>query len=546
LYINYHYVCNCHTLGILYTKLHNFSKLIETSLSSGFEEDEAQVVVSSDEDGNTDNEDDSEIGSTDLDTKGKSIGDNPVRLYLTQMGEIPRIDRDEEKELAFRIESKRKEWHMKLFESPYAQTAIYKNTRRYYDSIAIHKKKRDSKKGRFMNKDLLTLQGILERHSSQFDELNKWEERKVKGLGSVNTKRYEEFLHQMDVYQENGAAICNELIHMPQNKDIYPVIDALYKKLNSLQYEICELLERADALSTSKDTEDLEECERILKRLEEIERMIMEPPEYFVERMKEVDPSYQEHSELKKKMCKSNLRLVVSIAKRHRNRGLSFLDLIQEGNGGLMKSIDKFEPSRGFKFGTYSTWWIQQSISRAIDEQSRTVKVPVHVSPIRNHARAVTGKLYQELERAPYFEEIAEEVRKEFPKASDADIKRALFATKNVLNQSNTQSPDGKMDILDLQTVETQSIIEDICDRQTLREKIFEVLRTKLNEREQEIIKLRYGFYGEYAYTLEEVGKIFGITRERIRQIQVKAETKLCAPHNQKLFESFASWVFRE
>ena len=242
---------------------------------------------------------------------------------------------------------------------------------------------------------------------------------------------------------------------------------------------------------------------------------------------------YQDYEQVKRELSGGNLRLVVSIAKKYRNRGLSFLDLIQEGNTGLMRAVDKYEYRRGYKFSTYATWWIRQAITRAIADQARTIRIPVHMIDVLSKLRNASKRLLQELGREPTTEETA------------AAAGLSLDETRRVLAM-------GRQPVsLDRPVGESEDscfgeFIEDgglprpdkAAGNELLREKIEALLKT-LTYREREIIRLRYGLGDGYTYTLEEVGRIFKVTRERVRQIEAKAVKKLQHPVRSQQLEGF-------
>ena len=242
---------------------------------------------------------------------------------------------------------------------------------------------------------------------------------------------------------------------------------------------------------------------------------------------------YQDYEQVKRQLSGGNLRLVVSIAKKYRNRGLSFLDLIQEGNTGLMRAVDKYEYRRGFKFSTYATWWIRQAITRAIADQARTIRIPVHMIDVLSKLRNASKQLLQELGREPTTEEAA------------AATGLSLDETRRVLAMGrhpvSLDRPVGESeDSCFGEFIEDGGLPrpEKAASNELLREKIDALLKT-LTYRERKIIRLRYGLGDGYTYTLEEVGRIFKVTRERVRQIEAKAVKKLQHPVRSQQLEGF-------
>jgi RNA polymerase primary sigma factor len=251
---------------------------------------------------------------------------------------------------------------------------------------------------------------------------------------------------------------------------------------------------------------------------------LLSQEEEFELAQKIVHGNEKEKKRAKDKMAESNMRLVVSIAKRYSGRGLDFLDLIQEGNTGLLRAVEKFDPDKGFKFSTYATWWIRQAITRAIADQARTIRIPVHMVETINKVLRTQRRLTQELNREPTTEEIG--------KAMDMDADKIEYVMKikqDIASLDASVGRDGEDDDSSLgDFIEDEDRVspEDSAATQLLKEQIAEILST-LTDREQKIIKMRFGIGGGKSHTLEEVGAEFSVTRERIRQIEAKALAKL-------------------
>jgi len=299
-------------------------------------------------------------------------------------------------------------------------------------------------------------------------------------------------------------------------------IEPMIRSLEEFSRRVDELKARLNEHSTSGRPTGEQEPWVLESR--SILRATQETPTSLRNSVRCLKAVYADYQDAKRGLSAGNLRLVVSIAKKYRNRGLSFLDLIQEGNAGLMRAVDKFEYRRGFKFCTYATWWIRQAITRAVADQSRTIRIPVHMVETMSRVRNVSRKLFQELGREPTIEETAT------ASGTCIDETRRVLAMSRYpisLDRPVGNSEDSHFgDLLPDGDAESPAIG---AAQEMLRRQIAKVLKT-LSYREREIIKLRYGLGDGYSYTLEEVGHIFNVTRERIRQIEAKAVRKLQQP----------------
>lgn len=446
----------------------------------------------------------------------ESWSDDPVRMYLTQMGEIPLLTRQEEIRLAKRIEVTRRKFRTRLLECDYVIQAAFKILKRVYQgelpfdrtvqvSVTDHLEK-DQILGRLPH-NLRTIDVLLRRNRHDYRLA-------VSKRQSVRARRAA--WQRLGRRRRRAVRLVEELGLRTHR------IEPMIRTLEQFSQRVDELKMRLETMK--RDRVPMSQRQRDLAEFRGILLVTQETPSSLRNRVRYLRSVYAYYQTAKQELSEGNLRLVVSIAKKYRNRGLSFLDLIQEGNAGLMRAVDKFEYRRGFKFCTYATWWIRQAITRAVADQSRTIRIPVHMVETMSRVRTVSRQLLQELGREPTLEETARRARTTIEEA-----RRVLAMSRYPISLDRPVGNSEDSHFGDLLPDGTAESPAGGASQEMLRGRINKVLKT-LSYREREIIKLRYGLGDGYSYTLEEVGHIFKVTRERIRQIEAKAVRKLQQP----------------
>jgi len=490
--------------------------------------------------------------------------DDPVRMYLREMGDVSLLTREGEVEIAKKIERAETQIINAVITTPLAIREVVSIGDRIkkgrlkignvvsvndFDELYSEKAKKEQKRVL----DLIDkIKGKEKDYSKLLKELNKFDSE------SKEHKRVREKL--LTTHNELVELIRDIQFSQRQIDKIASKLEALLERVEKAEQEIRELEEKIKTLSSltkspakktskkkrekplkgnSKIARDINDAERLIKngrrKIRKVELEANLSSEQIKNAIMLISEGRIKDKLAKSELAKANLRLVVSIAKKYTNRGLQFLDLIQEGNIGLMKAVEKFEYKRGYKFSTYATWWIRQAITRAIADQARTIRIPVHMIETINKLIRTSRHLVQEIGREPTPEEIAEKM--ELP---EEKIRKVLKIAKEPIS---LETPIGEEDdshlgdfIEDTKAVSPADAVIGL----NLREKTREILKT-LTLREEKVLRMRFGIDVNAEHTLEEVGKDFNVTRERIRQIEAKALRKLRHPSRSKRLRSFVS-----
>ena len=495
-------------------------ELVEEAPDDGFDDEELRKAPTADE--LQGNDDGPPLLSAEDTPK---LSDDPIRMYLSQMAVIPLLTREEEISLAKKIELTRKLFRRTLLSCDYAMrrtvetlTQVYRGELPFDRTIKVSLTEQLTKEQILarMPHNLKTLERLLDLNKRDFAKLirkstTQEEAREIRKAFLRRRKKCLQLVEEMSLRTRRVQPLMKELEHFSARMEM--IRDRLAK--------------------IGDDAAFRDERANLRRELHKLMMTTQESPRGLKRRCVTVRRQHTEYEAVKRQLSSGNLRLVVSIAKKYRNRGLSFLDLIQEGNTGLMRAVDKYEYRRGFKFSTYATWWIRQAITRAIADQARTIRIPVHMIDVLSKLRNIQKTMQQEMRREPTTEELSRRAG-----YSLDEVKRVMDIGRHPVSLDRPVGEGDDCSFGEFIEDGTSDSPMKNASNGILRDKIEALLKT-LTYREREIVRLRYGLGDGYTYTLEEVGRIFKVTRERVRQIEAKALRKLQHPVRSQQLEGF-------
>jgi len=452
--------------------------------------------------------------------------DDPIRMYLTQMGTIPLLTREEEIRLAKKIETTRMIFRRLVLESDFAARHACEVLQQVHDGeLPFDRTMRISTAEDNAKEKIATRIPIIMATVRRMLDANDEDWQRIQG--GIAERTEERLIASMNRRRRRMATLIEEACLRTAK------IQPLLRKLQSVNRKLQEVLKEAAQAEAHPERHDPDDLTVMREELRGLGDLVLESPVNLSARITLIESVFEEYEQAKRDLSGGNLRLVVSIAKKYRNRGLPFLDIIQEGNTGLMRAVDKYEYMRGYKFSTYATWWIRQAITRAIADHARTIRVPVHMIETMSKLRTIQKRLLQIMGREPTIEELAAEAD-----MSVDETRRVMNISRHPISLDRPVGESEDSQFGDFIEDERQEAPSETATGEMIRSRINDVLKT-LTYREREILKLRYGIGDGYTYTLEEVGRIFKVTRERVRQVESKAVRKLQHPVRKRRLASF-------